>query len=191
MIELKLSRTVLRFDFSFFSVLAMFFWLDSSGFGLTALGICVAHELSHLAVMTACGIIPENITFYGAGIRIASTETAFRPAAVQATVYSAGCIMNFLLAIVTAASGMPYIAAVSVSCGLFNLAPIGEFDGRKLLRLLMIHIAPAENIDKIMRLSGICSGIIIAAFLLVCGKEISPTFVITLAYIIFLSVKKY
>ena len=138
MIELNLPRTSLRWDFSFFAVLALFFSLDGTGFGLNALGICAAHELAHLAVMLLCGIIPECVTFYGAGIRITSAETERHSPAEQAAVYGAGCVMNFLLAAALFAAGKPYPAAVSLSCGLFNLLPVGEFDGRRLLKLALI-----------------------------------------------------
>lgn len=63
MIELKLKRTALRLDFTFVAVLALFFWLDSGGFGLITLAVCAAHEMAHLAVMLMCGIIPESVTF--------------------------------------------------------------------------------------------------------------------------------
>ena len=50
MIELKLKQTALRWDFSFFAVLAVFFIWDYSGFGFAALGICTAHELAWLVL---------------------------------------------------------------------------------------------------------------------------------------------
>ena len=81
MIELKLKRTALRWDFSFFAVLAVFFIWDYSGFGFAALGICTAHELAHLAVMRLCGMSPDSLTFYGAGIRLSASavESAKSP----------------------------------------------------------------------------------------------------------------
>ena len=94
MIEFKLKRTALRLDFTFPLVLAVFFWLDREGFGLVALAVCAAHELAHLAVMAACGIIPESVTFYGAGIRITSSETERRPFGTQAAQLEIGEMMQ-------------------------------------------------------------------------------------------------
>ena len=105
MIELKLKRTALRWDFSFFAVLAVFFIWDCSGFGFAALGICAAHELAHLAVMRLCGIAPDSLTFYGAGIRLSARAVESAPPGVQAAVYAAGCAMNFLLCGVFLAAG--------------------------------------------------------------------------------------
>lgn len=191
MIELNLSRTVFRWDFSFFAVLALFFSLDSSGFGLTALGICAAHEMAHLAVMLFCGIIPESITFYGAGIRITSQETKRRPPGEQAAVYGAGCAMNFLLAAALFAAGKPYPAAVSLSCGLFNLLPVGEFDGRRLLKLLLIRLLPAERVDAALRLCAVLSAVAAGGLLFLAGGRFSPTLVLTAAYLLFMSAKTW
>ena len=191
MIELKLSRTVFRWDFSFFAVLALFFSLDSSGFGLTALAICAAHEMAHLAVMLFCGIIPESITFYGAGIRITSPETERRPPGEQAAVYGAGCAMNFLLAAALFAAGKPYPAAVSLSCGLFNLLPVGEFDGRRLLKLLLIRLLPAERVDAALRLCAVLSAVAASGLLFLAGGRFSPTLVLTAAYLLYMSAKTW
>ena len=191
MIELNLTRTALRWDFSFFAVLALFFSLDISGFGLTALGICAAHELAHLAVMLLCGIVPESVTFYGAGIRITSTETERRSPAEQAAVYGAGCAMNFLLSAVLFAAGKAYPAAVSLSCGLFNLLPVGEFDGRRLLKLALIKVLPPERVDVALRICAVCSAVFAVVVLFLAGGKVSPTLIITSAYLLLVSVKNW
>ena len=191
MIELNLTRTALRWDFSFFAVLALFFSLDSSGFGLTALGICAAHELAHLIVMLFFGIVPESVTFYGAGIRITSSETERHSPRQQAAVYGAGCAMNFLLAGVLFAANLPYPAAVSLSCGLFNLLPVGEFDGRRLLKLALIKILPPERVDVTLRNCAVCSAIFAVAVLFFTGGRVSPTLIITSAYLLLMSVRNW
>lgn len=190
MIELKLKRTALRLDFTFVAVLAMFFWLDSGGFGLITLGICAAHELAHLSVMLACGITPECITFYGAGIRISAPETECAASGVQAAVYSAGCVMNFLLAAVLYLCGSSGTAAISFFTGCFNLLPIGEFDGRRLLKLLVLSHAKPENVDCILFWSGVISAVLCAAALTAGVRGVSPTLLITLAYIIIMSLRR-
>lgn len=189
MIELKLKGIVLRWDFSFFAVLAVFFLWDSSGFGIIALGICAAHELAHLAVMRICGIIPHSLTFYGAGIRLSAEEVEQRSPRVQAAVYSAGCVMNFLLAGGFLAAGQERIAAVSFAAGAFNLLPLGEFDGRRLLKLLIVSRAKPENVDRILSVCGIISAAIASATLFIAGGA-SPTFFITAAYLVILSARE-
>ena len=178
MIELKLKRTALRWDFSFFAVLAVFFIWDYSGFGFAALGICAAHELAHLAVMRLCGMLPDSLTFYGAGIRLSARAVENAPPGVQAAVYAAGC-----------AAGEGRIAAVSFAAGAFNLLPLGEFDGRRLLKLLLISRAAPENVDTALRICGMISAVIAGAVLFKAGGA-SPTFFITAAYLVILSAKK-
>lgn len=190
MIEFRLSRTAFRVDFSFVAVLALFFWLDTDGFGLTALAVCAAHEAAHLAVMLACGITPECVTFYGAGIRITAPETELRSTGVQAAVYSAGCMMNFLLAIALHFAGLPGAAAVSCFTGCFNLLPVGEFDGRRLLRLFVVAHARAENVDAVMFWGGVLSAVIFGAAAAVLGRGVSPTLLITAAYIVVMALRR-
>ena len=163
MIELKLKRTALRWDFSFFAVLAVFFIWDYSGFGFAALGICTAHELAHLAVMRLCGMSPDSLSFYGAGIRLSARAVESAPPGVQAAVYAAGCAMNFLLGGVFLAAGEGRIAAVS-------------------------RAAP-ENVDTALRICGIISAVIAGAVLFKAGGA-SPTFFITAAYLVILSAKR-
>ena len=189
MIELKLKRTALRWDFSFFAVLAVFFIWDYSGFGFAALGICTAHELAHLAVMRLCGMSPDSLTFYGAGIRLSASAVESAPPGVQAAVYAAGCAMNLLLGGVFLAAGEARIAAVSFAAGAFNLLPLGEFDGRRLLKLLLISRAAPENVDTALRICGIISAVIAGAVLFKAGGA-SPTFFITASYLVILSAKR-
>lgn len=190
MIELKLKRTALRWDFSFFAVLAVFFWLDKTGFGLTSLSVCAAHELAHLAMMKLFGIVPESVTFYGAGIRITAPETDFAAPAVQAIVYSAGCVMNFILAAVLFCAGCEAAAAVSLFTGLFNLLPVGEFDGRRLLRLLFIARLKPENVDISLRLCGIASVVILAAGVVIFSRGASFTLITTMLYLLLMSLRR-
>lgn len=189
MIELKLKRTALRWDFSFFAVMAVFFLWDSSGNGFAALGICAAHELAHLLVMRLCGITPESLTFYGAGIRLSAPAVERCGGAARAAVYSAGCVMNLLLACVFFAAGNMNIAAISLATGLFNLLPVGEFDGRRLLGILFTALLPAEHIDRAMFVAGVISAAISAltVFLL---RGAGPTFFITAAYLVVMSVRE-
>lgn len=189
MIELKLNRTALRWDFSFFAVLAVFFLWDSTGFGFAALGICAAHELGHLAVMRLCGMIPESLTFYGAGIRLTAPAVERRSGAVQAAVYSAGCAVNLLIFAAGMAAGAERIAAISLAAGLFNLLPVGEFDGKRLLKLLLLNRLPAEHVDRAMSVCGIISAAICGAVIFLL-RGASPTFFITAGYLLVLSARE-
>lgn len=182
MIELCFKSTKLRFDFSFFAVLAVFSLCERLDTGIAALCACAAHELSHVIVMRYFGVQVGSVTFYCAGIKISSDDTENAPARVQLAVYLAGSGMNFLLAIAFGVLGYPYLAAINLLTGLFNLLPLGEFDGAKLLRLAAFRFAKPERIDLWLRLGNIAS---LAVVLLLClfFGSFSFTLAVTLAYI--------
>lgn len=184
MIELKLKKTLLRLDFSFFAVIALFLFLDSSGFGLSALSACGLHELSHLAVMTAFGISPEMITFYGAGIRITSSKTEHAGSFARILILSAGCAANFTAFALFWMNGEPAAALINLFIGIFNLLPVGELDGAALLKTLLIRICAPENVDRYMKAAGILSALTILSAVILLSGGVSFTLITTALYII-------
>ncbi|MDE7193202.1 MAG: peptidase M50, partial [Oscillospiraceae bacterium] len=97
MIELKIRKTALRLDFTFFAAVTLFLLTDNTDFGVTALLSCAAHELAHLLVMGICGAEITAVTLYGAGIKIRSDNAERLSAGRQCAIYSAGCLTNFAL----------------------------------------------------------------------------------------------
>ena len=190
MIELKLRKTTLQFDFSFFAVIALFLLLDSTGFGLMALTACAVHELAHMLVMAAFGIFADEITFYGAGIRITSARTEFAKPAVKALILSAGCAANFVLTVIFWHSGQSEIAAINLFTGVFNLLPIGELDGAGLLKTALIRFCKPENVDRILSVAGAVFSVICLAAVIFFGQGISFTLITTALYFIIVSSRK-
>lgn len=184
MIELRLRKTVLRLDFSFFAVVALYMILDSSGLGVSALAACGLHELSHLAVMTAFNVPTDEITFYGAGIRITSPKTDEKGGFARVLILLAGCMANFGAALLFWKLGNFTASAINLCTGIFNLLPLGELDGAALLKTLFIKICKPENVDKFMKAAAVLSGGVITAAVLLLGGGISFTLVTTLLYII-------
>lgn len=190
MIELKIKKILLRLDFSFFAVIALFLLLDTTGFGLMALSACALHELAHMLVMAAFGIFSDEITFYGAGIRITSERTEFAKPAVKALILSAGCAANFMLTVIFWHSGRFEIAAINLFIGVFNLLPIGELDGAGLLKLLIIRLCRPENVDRILCVTGAIFSVICIAVIIFFGKGVSFTLITTALYFIIVSSRK-
>lgn len=189
MIELKINKTALRLDFSFFAVVALFLMFDTTGFGITALAACAAHELAHMLVMAIFGIFAREITFYGAGIRItAPMERASER--VRAAVLAAGCAANFLLAALMSSLGQPYAAAVNLFTGAFNLLPFGELDGAELLKMLLIRLCKPENVDRISRTVGAGFAALCIGAVLWLGRGVSFTLLTTALYFIIVSSRR-
>ncbi len=171
MIELKLKKTTIRLDFSFFAVIALFLFVKDSLFGLAALAACAFHELSHLAVMAVFGISADKITFYGAGIRITSRGAENAPIFQRILVLFAGAAANFAAAAFFHLTGNDLAAAINLFTGVFNLLPFGELDGAALLKILVIKNFRPENVDKIMRTVGIISAAAAAVVLFAAFKN--------------------
>ena len=58
------GRLKVKFDFSFFAVVAFMIFVDTSGAAVLSLIACILHEGGHLLAMAVCGAYPERITFY-------------------------------------------------------------------------------------------------------------------------------
>lgn len=190
MIEFKLNRTILQFDFSFFAAVSLFLFLDSSGFGMTALCACGLHELSHLAVMTAFGISPETVTFYGAGIRISSSRVEYAKSRTRVFILAAGCAANFIAAALLWKFGEYEAAAINLFTGIFNLLPVGELDGAALLKILFIKKCRPENVDRFMKTAGTASAALIVAAAVFSGGKMSFTIITTTLYLIVMSSRR-
>lgn len=187
MVELKLKRTVLRLDFSFFAVIAVYLLLDESGFGLAALAACAMHETAHFIAMLVFGVPAERVTLYGAGIRITSSQIEYTNPLRKAVILSAGCLVNFAAAFVFWRLGEMGACAVNLFTGLFNLLPVGELDGAGLLKMFLIRRCKAEKIDRIMKLASGLSAAVCAAFFIAVGGAVPFTLITTAIYIIILS----
>ena len=187
MVELKLKQTLLRLDFSFFAVIALYLLLDESGFGLAALAACAMHETAHLIAMTAFGVPVEQLTLYGAGIRITSSKIDNVKLYRKALILCAGCIANLTAVVVFWKLGNYSASAVNMFTGIFNLLPMGELDGARLLKMSVVRHCKAENVDRIMKIAAVISAIICAAAFAVAGGAASFTLISTALYIIIIS----
>ena len=187
MVELKLKKTILRLDFSFFAVLALYLLLDESGFGLSALAACAMHEMAHFIMMTVFGVPVEQLTLYGAGIRITSSEIERVKPFRKVVILCAGCVANFIAAAVFWGLGRYEACAVNVFTGIFNLLPMGGLDGARLLKMLVVRHCKAENVDKVMRRVAAVSAVLCAAVFIAAGGAASFTLITTAMYIIVVS----
>lgn len=184
MLELKLKRTVLQLDFSFFAVMALYLLLDESGFGLAALAACAMHETAHFIAMAAFGVPAERVTLFGAGIRITSSRIESAKPLPRSLILSAGCLANFAAAVAFWELGEHGASAVNLFTGIFNLLPMGELDGAGLLKMLVIRCCKAEKVDRIMRLASGLSAAVCAAAVIAAGGSASFTLITTALYFI-------
>lgn len=190
MLELKIRKTRIRLDFSFFAVLTLFLMLDNTSFGIAALAACGIHEFSHLLVMTFCGIPAEEITFYGAGVRISSPKADKARTVPKLCVLAAGCAANFLVSAAYWFYGNDAAAVINLLTGVFNLLPIGEHDGAEMMKMLLIKTCRPEKVDKAIRTVGIVTALAAGGALLIFGRGASFTLLTTLVYFLAVSFKR-
>lgn len=187
MVELKLKKTLLRLDFSFFAVLALYLLLDESGFGLAALAACAMHETAHFIAMAVFGIPTEQVTLYGAGIRITSSAVERSKPFQRAVILSAGCVVNFAAAALFWLLGEYAASAVNLFTGAFNLLPMGALDGAGLLKMFALRRCRAEHVDKVMRAANFFSAALCAAAAMAFGGDVPFSLVTTALYMIIIS----
>ncbi len=191
MLEMKIKNTRIQLDFSFFAVLTLFFMLDNTSFGIAALAACGIHECSHILAMTLFGIPAEEITFYGAGIRISSPMADNASGVPRLIILAAGCAANFLAAFVYRFLGNDAAAAINLLTGLFNLLPLGEHDGAEMVKMLLIRICRPEKVDSAMKAVRIITALLAGGLLLFFGRGASFTLITTIIYILVVSFVQY
>ena len=177
MIKTRLAGVQIGADFTFFAVIAMFITLDTTGFALMSLSVCLIHEAGHLTAMLLIGQKPDSIMLRGGGIKIASKCDSM-------LVLLAGSAVNIVLFFalyftLPKTDIYPVMFAVlNLVIGLFNLLPVGCLDGKRLLEMFM-----PEKLLRIIEIVTVTAviAVIIAAF---SRGGVNFTFTAVIIYII-------
>lgn len=167
----------------------IFMLIDESGYGIMGLYACLIHEIGHLIAMVTCRLNPDEILFYGAGIRIKAYDEYKLSYNKEIFILSFGSITNLLVFAVlyyTSDRGsIGIFAAIHLLIGLFNLLPITIFDGGRILELVLMRrmrVNTAALISQIV--SAICTlAMLFAAIAFYSLGKVNFTVVATLCYI--------
>jgi Zn-dependent protease len=141
-------------DFTFFAVVAMFAALDTTGFALMSLVVCLIHECGHLIAMRKK---PNSITFRGGGVRIESDSDSV-------AVLIAGSALNIVIfavlwTVLPKTDIYPVMfAMMNLAIGLFNLLPVGCLDGKRLLSKFV-----PDKLLKVIEIAAIAAVIVVIA----------------------------
>ena len=189
---ISVGKLNLKFNFSFFAVIAFLIFADSSGMAVLSLTACILHEGGHLLAMALCGIYPDKITFYGGGIAISKIGMEQMSYIRRLVILSAGCTVNFLISSLCLAfpenEMIQIFSAVNLLIGIFNALPIGYFDGARILEVLLVRFmrpSTATIVKKII--GGLCSAVIIGGIVYYCvfsGKTVSISLGFAMLYLI-------
>lgn len=189
---ISVGKLYLKFNFSFFAVIAFLIFADSSGMAVLSLTACILHEGGHLLAMALCGIYPDKITFYGGGIAISKIGMEQMSYIRRLVILSAGCTVNFLISSLCLAfpenEMIQIFSAVNLLIGIFNALPIGYFDGARILEVLLVRVMSPLSAAIVKKIIGaICSFVIIAGILYYCifsGKSVSISLGFAMLYLI-------
>lgn len=157
---------------------------DTDGTMLLCALACLLHECGHLAVMLAVRRPPSSVVFYGGGIHICGGSTGF-PAAI------AGCAVNTALFLVFGLipwenEQVRLFGVINLLIAAFNLLPVRELDGHRLLELSLIRAFPPE---KAARLTDLCERVMLililpAVMLLVFSGRLNFSAIIFFFYLL-------
>lgn len=186
------GRLNVKFDFSFFAVVAFMIFIDTSGAAVLSLIACILHEGGHLLAMAVCGAYPERITFYGGGIALSKAEMDSLSDEKRLVILSAGCAVNLLAASVYLTmpgnDTVAVFSAVNLIICLFNALPIGYFDGAGILEILLSKFLSLRVAEKVKRVIGVMLSVVMIAGIIIycvsCNKSVSLSIIFVVFYLI-------
>lgn len=170
MIKFTVAGVEIGADFTFFAVVAMFTVLDTTGFAVMSLSVCLIHELGHLFAMFIKGQKPASIVFKGGGAVIATSGAMGKHGNNSVFVIMAGSLVNIILFFslyftLPKTNIYPVMFAVlNLVTGVFNLLPIGCLDGKRLAELFM-----PPKLLKAVEICALCAVFILIAAALFRG----------------------
>lgn len=189
---ISVGKLNLKFNFSFFAVIAFLIFADTSGMAVLSLTACILHEGGHLLAMALCGIYPDKITFYGGGIAIDKLGMEQISDCRRLFILAAGCMVNFLISSTyffdPENEMIQVFSAVNLLIGIFNALPIGYFDGARILEILLVRFMRPSAANIVKKIIGaLCSAVIIVGIVYYCifsGKTVSISLGFAMLYLI-------
>lgn len=171
--DFKISFTV-----GFFGMLFLAGYCESRLF--PALLACLVHETGHLFFMLLFERPPRAITFYAGGIAL-KKNPLINSAAKDFIILFAGALFNFISAAAVYLFSPDFDFALDfiradIVLGIFNLLPIGYFDGDKILSLLFEN-SPIYKPIKIIFLIAVLA---VFGYILICIKFSLSLFLVML-----------
>lgn len=128
-----------RLSRGFLLCLALFLYFDQEGLLLWVTLAAMIHEMGHYVTIAALGGKVNHITFSCVGVEMALSARYPLVGLKLALVTMAGPMANFLMALMIWVLGQPLgdegtlFWALNVGLGVFNLLPVAQLDGGRLL----------------------------------------------------------
>ena len=149
------------------------------------------HECGHLIAMNIVNVKTNRIVFYGAGIKILPENRRMLSFKEDLFILSGGCLLNFISIPIFLFLGRNndlfcFFAILNLITGLFNIIPLKNFDGGKIIDLIIERYCPHNCIRFLKMLIKIIYVflIIFVSIILFRNSWGNVTFIITVVYFI-------
>jgi Zn-dependent protease len=154
MIEFSVFKTVFRLRFDFFAAVAVLILFYEQKIALWGLCAALIHEAGHLLAMTLCDVPVRCVMFYGAGICIdTKNRREFLPPLTDIIILAAGAAVNFAVfayfTLLFESVSVHLFGAVNLVIGLFNLLPLSQFDGGRIISAIIFAVCPQGKAEKL------------------------------------------
>ncbi len=153
MISFNLFGIKIKIKFMFVALITISLIVDKTGIAVIALLACLIHELGHIIMFCVVGYKPISLSFELTGICLTKpTSQLSYPKEVM--VQLAGSAMNFIMFALlcksmTEISFTSIFATTHLVVGIFNLLPLKNFDGGKLLEITLLRFMSIKTTDFI------------------------------------------
>ena len=198
--EFRLGRCLIAISPLCVCFLCIILLVDRTGIILLGLISVVIHELGHLIFMIITKKQPESVSFQLGGIIIKSN--GFSGYNNDFLIAMGGCLFNLIafsfssyFYYKTKSEMAMLFSAANLGLFLFNLLPVSGLDGMDLIKLKLLKKFSIEKTNKICNIISISFLLtsLFVAIVLTYFKSINPTILISLIYLIILtliSIKK-
>lgn len=161
--EFTVLKTKICLSPLFFSVLTLFLLFDKSGIALSVLGFSFLHECAHFVLLLIFRTFPQKISLnlFGIEMSLKSNLSELR----KMSVFSAGFVLNFILAAFFFFSGEKVSAIINLYIGIFSFIPLPSTDGGEIIEIITDDFF-SEKKTKICRFISFFSVLITMPFLI-------------------------
>ncbi|MGN0181282.1 MAG: site-2 protease family protein [Candidatus Ornithomonoglobus sp.] len=133
-----------------------------------AYAVMAAHECAHLIAALCIGLRPESMTFSPFGVHLELKNRLVRSLADEIIVYSAGPLVNALLALAALYTCSVEFYRINTALLVMNLLPVAPLDGGIILKRIISYKYGALTSQRIMKGSAV-----ILSTVLMCTAVIS------------------
>lgn len=155
MIKFNFYSIEIKIYFGFVAVVTLFLLLDKTGLAIISLLACFTHELGHIITFFLFKKRPRTLSFDIDGIELIH-NTNHSSQIQTVIILLSGSILNFVVFVTiffiqTTILKLNFFAVTNLVVGIFNILPCSNFDGGKLLEILLLKFFVPDKVALICK----------------------------------------